>query len=44
MMDHSLIECDGTGECVTTPNGIWQIQGDAFTLIEEMTDPSVVEE
>ena len=30
------IDCDGTGECVSTPIGIWQIQEGAFTLIEQI--------
>ena len=38
------IACDGSGECVATPIGIWQIQDGAFALIEEMVDPSMAEQ
>ncbi|MCY3836082.1 MAG: branched-chain amino acid ABC transporter substrate-binding protein [Anaerolineaceae bacterium] len=30
------IECDGSGECASAPVGIWQVQGGAFTLIEQI--------
>ncbi len=38
------LACDGSGECASTPIGIWQIQDGAFALIEEMVDPSMAEQ
>ena len=37
------IACDGSGECVKSPIGIWQIQEGVFTLIEQMDDPSAMQ-